>query len=48
MVAMTPLITIQLLGLVSQWKQARSRRKSRLPEAVLAFDLLDDDAIIEL
>lgn len=48
MVAMTPLITIQLLGLVSQWKQARIRRHAKLPEAVLAFDLLDDDAIIEL
>ena len=48
MVAMTPLITIQLLGLVSQWKQARIRRHAALPEAALAFDLLDDDAIIEL
>ena len=47
MVAMTPLITIQLLGLLSQWKHAHARR-TRLPEAVLAFDLLDDDAIIEL
>ena len=48
MVAMTPLITIQLLGLVSQWKQTRARRHVKLPEAALAFDLLDDDAIIEL
>ena len=48
MVAMTPLITIQLLGLVSQWKQARARRSVKLPESVLAFDLLDDNAIIEL
>jgi len=48
MVAMTPLITIQILGLVSQWKQARLRRRASLSGAVLAFDLLDDDAIIEL
>ena len=48
MVAMTPLITIQLLGLVSQWKLSRARRHAKLPEAVLAFELLDDDAIIEL
>ena len=48
LVAMTPLITIQLLGLVSQWKTARSRRHTAVPSAVLAFELLDDDAIIEL
>ena len=48
MVAMTPLITIQLLGLVSQWKQARSRRRVSVSPAAAAFDLLDDDAIIEL
>ena len=48
MVAMTPLITIQLLGLVSQWKQARTNRRLKPADAVLAFDLLDDDAIIEL
>ena len=48
MVAMTPLITIQLLGLLSQWKHARRRSRARLPEPVLAFELLDDDAIIEL
>ena len=48
MVAMTPLITIQLLGLVSQWKQAHARRHAKCPESVLAFELLEDDAIIEL
>ncbi len=48
MVAMTPLITIQLLGLVSQWKQAHARRHAPQRAAVLAFQLLDDDAIIEL
>ena len=48
MVAMTPLITIQILGLVSQWKQARLRRRASVSGAALAFDMLDDDAIIEL
>jgi len=48
MVAMTPLITIQLLGLVSQWKQARARRRTKPADAIVSFDLLDDDAIIEL
>jgi len=46
MVAMTPLITIQLLGLISVWKQRR--RAKAVPASVLAFDMLDDDAIIEL
>ncbi len=44
MVAMTPLITIQILGMVYQLKQSRSR----LSEAEYAFAALDDDAIIEL
>ncbi len=48
MVAMTPLITIQVLGLVSQWKHIRSSRRSAVSEPVFAFALLDDDAIIEL
>ena len=48
MVAMTPLITIQLLGLVSQWKQARARRRTKPADAIVSFDLLDDDAIIEM
>jgi len=46
MVAMTPLITIQVLGLVSVWKQNHAR-KSVIP-AQQAFDMLEDDAIIEL
>ena len=46
MVAMTPLITIQVLGLVSQWKQAR--RHSHTPVTAAPYGLLDDDAIIEL
>ena len=48
MVAMTPLITIQLLGLVSQWKQAHARRHAKQHAANFVLDLLDDDAIIEL
>ena len=43
MVAMTPLITIQLLGLISQWKKAHAPHVPMLP-----FDMLDDDAIIDL
>ncbi len=48
MVAMTPLITIQILGLVSQRKQRHVRRTDAAPDAALAFAMLDDDAIIEL
>ena len=48
MVAMTPLITIQILGVVYRLRQQLAqRRAAQLPEAV-AFDMLDDDAIIEL
>ena len=46
MVAMTPLITIQLLGLISVWKQRRRARAADLGAA--ALEQLDDDAIIEL
>ena len=42
MVAMTPLITIQILGLVHQLKQRRSEPAGYLPPS------FDDDAIIEL
>jgi len=48
MVAMTPLITIQLLGLISQYKQAKTRSLTPAADIIAAFDLLDDDAIIEL
>ena len=44
MVAMTPLITIQILGMVYQLKQ-RFGKKS---EVEYAFEALDEDAIIEL
>ena len=48
MVAMTPLITIQVLGLVSQRKLARGSKRIPGPKPAFALDLLDDDAIIEL
>lgn len=48
MVAMTPLITIQILGLLSRFKKAAVPAEELLPDAVLAFEMLDDDAIIEL
>ena len=43
MVAMTPLIAIQVLGMVYQ-----ARRHASKPAPAPAFDQLDDDAIIEL
>ena len=45
MVAMTPLITIQIMGLVSKLMQ---HRKSSAASTVFELDMLDDDAIIEL
>ncbi len=46
MVAMTPLITIQVLGLVYQIQKRRAlRRQSELAQV---FDQLDDNAIIDL
>ena len=46
MVAMTPLITIQVMGLYS--KLAEKEKTAAVPTPAYAFDLLDDDAIIEL
>ncbi len=48
MVAMTPLITIQILGVIYQAKQHRNRRPSVALEPAQLFELLGDDAIIEL
>jgi hypothetical protein len=52
MVAMTPLITIQVMGL---WSKVAEKRKKKVADeqhvaspAVLAFEMLDDNAIIEL
>ena len=47
MVAMTPLITIQVLGLAARF-QARRNAAAPLPEAARRFAQLPDDAIIEL
>jgi len=44
MVAMTPLITIQVLGVVYKFKQSRVK----LSDVEFAFASLDEDAIIEL
>lgn len=44
MVAMTPLITIQILGLVYQWKQ----KSGKISGVDYAFAALEEDAIIEL
>jgi len=46
MVAMTPLITIQVLGLVYQLQKNRALR--RQSEVAQVFDMMDDDAIIDL
>ncbi len=46
MVAMTPLITIQILGLVYQLQKNRALR--RQSEVAQVFDMMDDDAIIDL
>ncbi|MDO4337560.1 MAG: DUF1538 domain-containing protein [Eubacteriales bacterium] len=46
MVAMTPPITIQVLGLVS--RMGRKEELAPEPDYVLEFDRLEDDAIIEL
>lgn len=46
MVAMTPLIAIQVLGMVYQARQHAAARAQGAPQP--AFDQLDDDAIIEL
>ena len=47
MVAMTPLIAIQILGMVYQARQRLASKAQSVP-AGAAFDALDDDAIIEL
>lgn len=46
MVAMTPLIAIQVLGVVYQIRQHAATKAQ--PAPALSFDELDDDAIIEL
>ena len=48
MVAMTPLITIQVLGLWAKISEKRREKAVAETGFVSAFDMLDDDAIIEL
>lgn len=48
MVAMTPLITIQVMGLVSRVAGSRRKKAVSVQVPVMAFDMLDEDAIIEL
>ncbi len=48
MVAMTPLITIQLLGIVSKIKEHRKQKLAEVVPAQGMLAMLDDDAIIEL
>lgn len=45
-VAMTPLITIQILGFVYKLKSRKTGRAE--PSAVVSLDMLDEDTIIEL
>lgn len=49
MVAMTPLITIQLLGMFYQLQKRRDAKKEQpVLTPALQFEMLDDDAIIDL
>lgn len=48
MVAMTPLITIQIMGLISKFIGARKKKALGGKVPVLSLDMLEDDAIIEL
>lgn len=48
MVAMTPLITIQVLGMVYKLRTSRTEKAEAYIEPRTAFDLLADDEIIEL
>lgn len=47
MVAMTPLITIQVMGLISRFAERHSKRETDYIPSV-CFDDMDEDAIIEL
>lgn len=48
MVAMTPLITIQIMGLASRVAGSRRKKAVGVQIPVMAFDMLEEDAIIEL
>ena len=48
MVAMTPLITVQLMGLIAELKTRRARKAQPTFALAAAYAELPDDAIIEL
>lgn len=48
MVAMTPLITIQVMGLFAKIANRKSGQETAAERQSYAFDMLDDNAIIEL
>ncbi len=48
MVAMTPLVTLQVMGLIYKIKSRRTSTPDVVPQHVIAFDALPDNAIIEL
>ena len=48
MVAMTPLITLQVMGLIYRIKSHLSEKKEKLPQQAVTFEALPDNAIIEL
>ena len=48
MVAMTPLITVQLMGLIAELKTRRARKAQPAFALAAAYAELPDDAIIEL
>ncbi len=48
MVAMTPLITIQVLGMFYRLRTKSGQKQLQLSNSAVDFDMLDDDAIIEL
>lgn len=48
MVAMTPLITIQVMGLASRMAEQHRKKALGAKSPALSFDLLEDNAIIEL
>ena len=48
MVAMTPLITIQIMGLGAKLLEKQRKKSVSLESPVLSLDMLEEDAIIEL
>jgi len=48
MVAMTPLITVQIMGLASKVMERAGRKTAVAATPAMSFDMLEEDAIIEL